>query len=140
MLVSGFIDHDGMVAGTRPDPNMEFPPVIRQAYAEVSPDGPEHFDVVAAKTLALMGQPTGIAMADLAGIASRTLVMAGDDDIVTAEHSLALSRTIPNAELAVIPGATHMLLMEKPALCNAMMLDFLTKPPAPTFMPIRRAS
>jgi hypothetical protein len=30
-------------------------------------------------------------------------------------------------------------LVEKPALCNAIVLEFLTNEPAPTLAPIRRA-
>jgi hypothetical protein len=30
------------------------------------------------------------------------------------------------------------LIIEKPDLCNRIILDFLTKDPATTFMPIRR--
>jgi pimeloyl-ACP methyl ester carboxylesterase len=46
---------------------------------------------------------------------------------------------LPDGELAVIPGTSHGLLVEKPELCNAIMLDFLTNDPVPTMAPIRRA-
>jgi pimeloyl-ACP methyl ester carboxylesterase len=65
--------------------------------------------------------------------------MAGDDDAVAAEHTLAMYRGIPQAELAVVPGTSHALIIEKPALCNQIMIDFLTTDPVPTFMPLRRA-
>ena len=55
-------------------------------------------------------------------------------------RALALYRAIPDAELAVIPGTSHGLLVEKPDLCNSMVIDFLTNDPVPTFAPIRRAS
>jgi len=45
-----------------------------------------------------------LSTADLARVAARTLVMAGDDDAVAAEHTLQLYRGIPDAELAVVPG------------------------------------
>ena len=44
-----------------------------------------------------------------------------------------------DAELAVVSGTSHALIMEKPALCNQIMIDFLTGDPVPTFLPIRRA-
>lgn len=139
VLVSGFVEHDGMVPGMTPDPGAELPPMIRAAYAEVSPDGADHFPVVAAKVLALMNQPPAFAVRDLAAIKSRTMVMAGDDDLVKLDHTAAISYAIGTSELAIVPGATHVLLQEKPELCNRIMVDFLTKPPAPTYMPIRRA-
>ena len=64
--------------------------------------------------------------------------MVGDDDEVTLEHAVQMYRGIPHSELAVIPGTSHGLLVEKPALCNTMLVDFLANDPAPTLAPIRR--
>jgi pimeloyl-ACP methyl ester carboxylesterase len=90
------------------------------------------------RRLVLVAGPT-LTACDLARIASRTLVMIGDDDEVSLEHAAELYRGIPDAELAVVPGTSHGLLVEKPALCNAIVLDFLTKDPVPQMAPIRRA-
>jgi pimeloyl-ACP methyl ester carboxylesterase len=46
---------------------------------------------------------------------------------------------VPDGELAVIPGTSHGLLVEKPDLCNKILVDFLTLDPIATFAPIRRA-
>jgi pimeloyl-ACP methyl ester carboxylesterase len=51
--------------------------------------------------------------------------MQGDDDLVFVEHSAEIARTIPNSQLAVIPGTSHALPMEKPGLVNRIILDFL---------------
>ncbi|MFD2398128.1 alpha/beta fold hydrolase [Prauserella oleivorans] len=64
--------------------------------------------------------------------------MTGDDDIVSLEHTVELYRGIPDAELAIVPRATHLLLMEKPELCTRIVGEFLAGEPAPTFMPMRR--
>jgi hypothetical protein len=66
--------------------------------------------------------------------------MIGDDDEVTLEHAIELYRSLPDGELAVIPGTSHGLLVEKPALCNTLILDFLNQDPVPTTAPISRAS
>jgi pimeloyl-ACP methyl ester carboxylesterase len=66
-------------------------------------------------------------------------VMVADDE-VTPEHAIALYRGVPDAELAVVPGASHGLLHEKPALCNSITVDFLTTDPVPPIAPVRRAS
>jgi pimeloyl-ACP methyl ester carboxylesterase len=63
----------------------------------------------------------------------------GDDDEVTLEHAVAAYRAIPDAELAVVPGTSHGLLVEKAELCNRLILDFLATDPVPTMAPIRRA-
>jgi pimeloyl-ACP methyl ester carboxylesterase len=137
-LISGVFHRDGWIPSAI-DPNASPPGVLARGYAELSPDGPEHFPVVYAK-LAHMNweEPTHTA-SDLRGVTSRTLVMVGDDDEVTLEHAIAMYRGIPDAELAVVPGTSHGLLHEKPALCNAILVDFLTTDPVPTFAPIRRA-
>jgi pimeloyl-ACP methyl ester carboxylesterase len=63
---------------------------------------------------------------DLGAVHCRTLVMLGDYVEVILEHPLALYRGLPDAELAVIPGTSHGLLVEKPDLCNGMVIDFLS--------------
>jgi pimeloyl-ACP methyl ester carboxylesterase len=77
---------------------------------------------------------------ELRALRSRTLVMVGDDDEVTLEHAIDMYRAILDAELAVVPGTSHGLLVEKPELCNQLILDFLTTDPVPTMAPIRRAA
>lgn len=66
--------------------------------------------------------------------------MVGDDDEVRLEHAIAMYRGLPNAELAVVPGTSHGLLVEKPSLCNTMILEFLTTEPVPTIAPVRCAT
>jgi pimeloyl-ACP methyl ester carboxylesterase len=107
-------------------------------YGEESPDGAGHFPVVAAKIIenALTGPTLGAEQ--LAGVPARTLVMSGDDDAITLEHTIEMYRSLPDAELAVVPGTSHLLCMEKPALVTQLVLDFLTTDPVPTFAPIRR--
>jgi pimeloyl-ACP methyl ester carboxylesterase len=84
-------------------------------------------------------EPTLTGASELHGVSSRTLVMVGDDDEVTLEHAVALYRGITDAELAVVPGTSHGLLVEKPALCNSILADFLTTDPVPTMAALRRA-
>ena len=77
---------------------------------------------------------------DLGRISAPTLVVMGDDDLRSIEHSAALFRAIPNSELAVVPGASHAVVIEKPELVNGIVLDFLQNEPVPTMMPVRRAA
>ena len=81
-----------------------------------------------------------ITVEQLGRISAPTLVLAGDDDMITLEHTSALFRAIPNSELAVVPGTSHALVMQKPELVNRLVLDFLETDPVPTFMPLRRLS
>jgi pimeloyl-ACP methyl ester carboxylesterase len=110
-----------------------------KSYGEVSPDGAGHFPVVVRKILEMDAREPTLTQAELGGISSRALVMFGDDDVVNLQHMISTYEGIPNAELAIVPGTSHFLLQEKPELCNAIIFDFLTKPPVATIAPIRRA-
>ncbi len=138
VFVAGVFHYEGWLPGVI-DPNNKPPEFLAASYAEVSPDGAAHFPVVAEKLARMhLIEPT-LTSDDLSNISSRTLVMQGDDDEVSLEHAIALYRTLPNAELAVVPGTSHGLLVEKPGLCNTIILDFLCNEPVTTFAPIRRA-
>ncbi|MGC5016303.1 alpha/beta fold hydrolase [Streptosporangium sp. DT93] len=137
VLISGAFDVEGMIV--RPSGEGPLPPPLVEAYAEVSPDGVEHLPVVVAKLVKAVNEERGLEPADLRVVTCPVLVMVADDDIVTLEHTLELYRGLPDAQLAVVPGASHILLHEKPDLCTRLVTDFLTTDPAPTWMPLRRA-
>ncbi len=139
VFIAGVYHHEGWLPHVI-DPSNEPPEFLAASYAEVSPDGAAHYAVIVDKlaSMHLIG-PT-LTPDDLGTIACRTLVMFGDDDEVSLEHAIALYRALPNAELAIIPGTSHGLLVEKPELRNAMIAEFLTSDPVPTFAPIRRAT
>jgi pimeloyl-ACP methyl ester carboxylesterase len=137
VFATGVFHHDGWEKGVLDGEPPEF---LRQAYGELSPDGIGHYDVVVAKLAAMHATEPALSQADLGQIAVRTLIMAGDDDEVRFEHAITMYRSMPDAELAVIPGTSHGLLVEKPALCNLLITEFLTKDPVQTFAPIRRAA
>ncbi|MGH7289262.1 MAG: alpha/beta fold hydrolase [Myxococcota bacterium] len=62
---------------------------------------------------------------DLARISARTLVMAGDRDMIPVAHTVEIWSAIPGAELCIVPGADHFWLLEKPALAIRTLLAFL---------------
>jgi pimeloyl-ACP methyl ester carboxylesterase len=139
VLVSGVFHRDGWVPGAI-DPDASAPEVLARGYAELSPDGPDHFPVVSARLARMNWEEPTLTPSDLRRVRARTLVMIGDDDEVTLEHAVAMYRGLTEAELAVVPGTSHGLLHEKPALCNKIIVDFLTTEPVPTIAPIRRAA
>jgi len=50
---------------------------------------------------------------DLAGVATPTLVLAGERDVVVApEDTTAVADALPRSEIALIPGAGHSVLAE----------------------------
>jgi pimeloyl-ACP methyl ester carboxylesterase len=135
-FIAGVFHRDGWQAGVLDgDP----PDFLRTSYEELSPDGAGHYEVVVAKLAEMHAREPAMTEADLRAIAVRTLIMVGDDDEVQLEHAITMYRNVPDAELAVVPGSSHGLLVEKPDLCNLILTEFLTKDPVPTYAPIRRA-
>jgi len=65
---------------------------------------------------------------ELHGIEAPTLVAVGDHDLPTLEHTIALARAIPGAQLCVIPGASHGVLHERPDIADEIVLQFLKAP------------
>ncbi len=137
VLIAGVFHHDGWIEQAI-DPNNEPPEFLARSYQEVSPDGASHYSVVVGKLAQMHCTEPTLAAEDLADVKSRTLVMVGDDDEVSLEHAIATYRALSDAELAVVPGTSHGLLVEKPDLCNQIVLQFLTADPVPTLAPIRR--
>ncbi|MFR0353201.1 alpha/beta fold hydrolase [Streptomyces sediminimaris] len=113
---------------------------LRDMYAAASPDGAGHWPVVVRKLADMFAVEPALTTADLSRITAPTLVLAGDDDMMTLEHTIDLYRAIPASQLAIVPGTSHAAPMEKPALVNRLILDFLTKDPVPTMLPVRRAA
>ena len=139
VLVSASIRRSGQSAG--PALRTDLGALVRflgPGYGEVSPDGAAHFPVVARKVVTMLSGEPPLTPADLGAIRSRTLLMAGDADAVSLEDTATLYNGIPDAELAVVPGTSHFLLQEKPALCNTIMMDFLTGEPVPGVAPAHR--
>ena len=136
VFIAGVFHRDGWAAGVLDGEPPEF---LKQSYGEISPDGIGHYEVVVAKLATMHAAEPALTPHDLRNITPRTLVMVGDDDEVRLEHAVEMYRSLPDSELAVVPGTSHGLLVEKPALCNLIITEFLTKDAVQTFAPIRRA-
>jgi pimeloyl-ACP methyl ester carboxylesterase len=118
VLVAGVFHYDGWIPEAI-DPDNEPPEFLARLYGEVSPDGAEHYPVVVAKLAMMHVEEPTLAANDLNHLESCTLVMLGDDDEVTLEHAIAMYRGLPDAELMVMPGTSHGLLVEKPISATA---------------------
>ncbi len=112
---------------------------IGDEYGEKSPDGRDHFPIVGAKILRMWREEPTLVASDLSAIAVPTLIMAADDDVIAIDHTIAMYHAIPGAELAIVPGTSHALIDEKPELLDRLILDFLSRDPVPTMVPVRRA-
>jgi pimeloyl-ACP methyl ester carboxylesterase len=113
--------------------------ILKERYAERSPEGREHFAVVLKKSLAMFATEPTLTTDDLRRILAPALVMVGDDDLMTLAHTASLYESLPHAQLAVIPGTSHAVLLEKPELAAQLVSDYLGAPRvAETYFPIRR--
>jgi pimeloyl-ACP methyl ester carboxylesterase len=113
--------------------------MIAQAYAERSPDGADHFPVVLEKSLTMFSSEPTLTTKDLGRIAAPTLVLAGDDEAIRLDHTRSLYEALPAGQLAIVPGTSHAVPLEKPAEVLHLILDFLSGPvPPQTLMPLRR--
>jgi pimeloyl-ACP methyl ester carboxylesterase len=54
-----------------------------------------------------------------------TLVICGEEDFGFLKQSIAMSETIPNAQLAVIPGGGHSPQFEAPQAWWKVLREFL---------------
>lgn len=97
----------------------------REAYQRVAPH-PDHWPVIWRKVNDLV--PEGFTRAQLASVKNRVLIALGDNDFIRLEHALYAYSTIPDAELAVIPDATHFLLYDRPWKLEPVIAEFFSAP------------
>jgi 3-oxoadipate enol-lactonase len=65
---------------------------------------------------------------ELSSITAPTMVIVGNQDILTPRgDSEEIAERIPNAELVVISGAAHGLMMEHSATFNKILIEFLQR-------------
>jgi pimeloyl-ACP methyl ester carboxylesterase len=138
VLIGQYYNSSGRVLGSDLDRLLHSEKAIdflRQGYDPVSPDGPDHFPVVFAKTMAMVASGPELDLATLAAVTAPSLVLQGDRDEVTLEHGAAVAAALGNGRLAVLPG-THALPMELPDVVNALLVSFLRAgAPAPAWAP-----
>jgi pimeloyl-ACP methyl ester carboxylesterase len=111
---------------------------LRSLYEAASPDGPEHWPVVFDKVIRMWTTSPTMTVGDVARIVTPTLVLVGDDDMPRLSHTTAMFEALPNGQLAVVPGASHTVPMEKPRQVNQLILEFLSGGEPQTMIPIRR--
>jgi pimeloyl-ACP methyl ester carboxylesterase len=97
---------------------------MQETYARLSPH-PEHFTEFMTAQAQNAAELTGWSDEQLAGITAPVLVVIGDHDFVTVEHGALMKRLIPGAQLAVLPGTTHMTATKRIDLLVPLLAAFL---------------
>jgi pimeloyl-ACP methyl ester carboxylesterase len=81
----------------------DMPKPYETAYLQINPSQ-EGVHAMQARDAKRMLAFKDIPDESIKGIAAPTLVVVGDQDGIRPEHALALSRTLPHARLAILPG------------------------------------
>ena len=139
IIISAFYTRDGAVKGFfegLENANLgNMPAPLKEAYLKINNDS-SGLQNIFNKDRARMVQFTGWKDQDLASIKAATLIIAGDKDVVTTEHTVKMSQTIPNAQLMILPGSHGSFIGEictaiegskMPGLTVAAIEEFLSK-------------
>jgi pimeloyl-ACP methyl ester carboxylesterase len=138
VMIGSNYHHDGLRPMTL-DPDSPTVAMLNVQYGERSPDGPEHFGEVVGKSLTMFASEPQLTVDDLRKVSVPVLVMVGDDDLIHFSHTSSLYESIPGAQLAVVPSASHALPIEQPEETVRIIDHFLAADlPPTTLMPSRR--
>jgi pimeloyl-ACP methyl ester carboxylesterase len=99
----------------------------REEYQKMAPDA-RHWVRLFNKALKSGIEWRGFAPDELKAIKAPVLIACGDHDLIPVERCLELSRLIPNAQLAVIPDASHFTLFSEPEKLLPTIAAFLDAP------------
>jgi pimeloyl-ACP methyl ester carboxylesterase len=97
----------------------------KERYEEVAPD-PDYWPKIWEKVVSIQWE--GFSSEQLASIKAPVLIVVGDHDFVRVEHATDAFKRIPNAELAVIPDASHFVLFSEQERVIPVVKHFLEKP------------
>jgi 3-oxoadipate enol-lactonase len=121
-------------AGARPVASAMLPTLVARRTLSERPEVAERVRGM------IMATPAETLVAALAGMAARpessrdlpsvdvpALVVVGEEDALSPPAvGRAMARQLPDARLAVLPGAGHLSNLEDPAAFNAVLTEFLT--------------
>src|SRR5215472_5262863 len=96
---------------------------MRDAYEAVAPD-PGHFDEFAAKNSATVHEFPGWTD-ELRSLQAPTMLIFGDRDFSPLPDVVEMFGLLPNAQLAVLPGTTHVGVTRRPGEVLALITPFL---------------
>lgn len=94
-------------------------------YNLISPDAPPTLLEKTVRMQAIWESEPTLSVEEISTIQCPVLVLVGDDDVISHAHTVELYEALPLGQLSVIPGTSHFVLKEKPALMNAVISQFL---------------
>lgn len=131
--------HPGLAAGMEKlEPEHLAGSPFQEEYARVAPE-PENWPVLISKIKQLDSKIQDWLPGDIQAIKAPTLLLLGDSDIIRPEHTVELFRLLgggvagdivglPKSQLAILPGTTHISIMDRTDWLTSMILPFLDLP------------
>jgi pimeloyl-ACP methyl ester carboxylesterase len=131
--------HPGLMDGlAEMKPEMMFGSPWHEEYLQIAPR-PQDFATLFAKKTQMDRQIQDVPAETIAAIKAPTLLIIGDSDIVRPEHAVEMFRLLgggvagdiaglPNSQLAILPGTTHVTLVSRADLLLSIIPAFLDAP------------
>jgi pimeloyl-ACP methyl ester carboxylesterase len=96
-------------------------------YAQLSAT-PDAFEAFVGAVSEMMKTQPNYSARELAEVRVPVVIVQGEhDEFIKPEHAQYLARSIPHAELVVMPGVSHFAPLQRPPLFNSVMLGFLQR-------------
>ncbi len=120
-------------------PEMMYGSPWHEEYMKIAPH-PEDFAKLFAKKTQMDQQTKDIPAEDIQAIKAPTLLIIGDSDLVRPEHAVEMFRLLgggvfgdtpaglPNSQLAILPGTSHVTVVSRTELLIPMITSFLDAP------------
>lgn len=129
--------HPGLMDGLgEMSPEMMYGSPWHEEYMRVAPK-PENFDTLFAKKTQMDREIQDLPAEAIQAIKAPTLLIIGDSDLVRPEHAVEMFRLLgggifgdtpaglPNSQLAILPGTSHVTLVHRADLLLAIIPPFL---------------
>ena len=131
--------HPGLMDGLgEMTPEMMHGSQWHDEYMRIAPD-PDHFATFFDKKTQMDRNTKDVPAEAIAAIKAPTLIVIGDSDLVRPEHAVEMFRLLgggvfgdlaglPNSQLAVLPGTTHVSIASRADLLMRIIPPFLDAP------------
>jgi pimeloyl-ACP methyl ester carboxylesterase len=122
VAISANFDVTGIIPqGRAPEVDVPRPPLRYLLLAKSA----AYWPVIYRKVATMWRTQPNYSLDELSHIKARTLIMAGEFDIIKREHTAQLAKAIPGSQEVIVGGATHSVPTDKPDVVNDLVLRFL---------------
>jgi pimeloyl-ACP methyl ester carboxylesterase len=116
--------HYSAVSHFEEDPVIELTEEDRARWAERSPEPAHMQEVIIRKAYSVWRSEPNMTSEQLSKISCPVLVLCGDDEPFSNQHTVELYESLPNAQMAIVPGTSHAVVKEKPETVQSIIKNF----------------